>query len=203
MALMVGGPPGVARADVTDDQVLVTVGFDQAYLGLAQFDSDDGPDLDDRNRATLGLYGRLEVAFPEFLSAGAEGAFRWYLTEGDVVVEDERGRLGDANGFLRLFFPLDDETAEYYLMAGAGASFLLEDDLGQDVRVAETLGWNVFARAGVRGELVDGFGGILEVGWVRRQVDGAFEVTDDDGGTRTFDFVTNQMTIVFGWYVAF
>ncbi|HJK95852.1 MAG TPA: hypothetical protein RMF84_01460, partial [Polyangiaceae bacterium LLY-WYZ-14_1] len=197
-------PAGVAQADVTDDRVLATVGFDQAYLGRAQFDGVGGaPVLDDGNRATLGLFGRLEVALPALLSIGAEGAFRWYRTEGDAVIGDDFGRLADANGFLRLFFPLNDGQGEYYLLAGAGASWLVDDGRGQGARVDDALGWNLFARAGVRGELVDGFGGILEVGWVRRQFGEAFERDDGGaGGPQTFGFVTNQLTVVIGWYLA-
>lgn len=209
LALSLARPQG-ARADVHDDVFVASLSFDQGFVGTTQLRGPGEPRAN--GRPTLAGTLRLELLFAGHLALGAEGGWRSWRPGGGTFVDDVRFPLADASGFLRVRFPLDDGTAEYYVLVGGGPSWLLHGDgdaYGPGVTGDAALGWSIFARAGVRAELVPGFGALLELGWVRRQHDAAFDVTPQADRTHradaegSYDLVANQVSVVIGWFVSF
>lgn len=188
-----------ARADVREDVFAVSGTFDLGLFGRLSLPDEVRPKIAPRVGGAL----RVEGLFATHFAVGVEGAVAWTSYVGSEPLGEAAFAIVDSNGFARFRLPLDGGDAEYYLIVGGGASWLPYDDtdpaaLGQAVGVGSTVGWNVFGRLGVRAELVDGVGMLLEVGYRRRQIDAAL-VASDAGGAR-YDYTADQLSIVLGWY---
>jgi len=212
-----GASPPVAEADVGDELFLATILLEQAYFGEILL---SGNDLKMGSNATVGASLRVELLLSEWIGLGVEGSANYFrpgegptLIIGDTpqaVAFEGRHLIAGTNGFLRVRFRLAGGLSEYYFIGGGGPAFMDYDPndpnaYGLRIAGAGDMGWTAYARFGVRGELMPGFGALVEIGWIHREHLGAFEHTSFVAGApvvESFDYVINQMSITLGWYMS-
>lgn len=209
-------PPGRAQADVGDELFQATLLFEQAYLGKIHLEGDD---VVADSKGTFGASLRVEMLLGEWVGLGVEGNAGYFQADGGpiLVVDDTpyamsfegHHLIAGTNGFVRLRFGLANGLAEYYFIGGGGPAVIDYDPndpnaFGNGIAGANGMGWTAYFRFGIRGELVPGFGALVEFGWLHREHQDVFVHTPGIPGApaATFDYVVNQMSITLGWYLS-
>jgi len=213
-----GLAPSAARADVTDELFQASILFEQAYLGNVRLGDHDL--LQPQAPPTLGAALRVELLITKWIGLGVEGSAAYFGVRDAAVVPGARvltpitferhSLIAGTNGFLRLRFGLNNGWGEYYFIGGGGPAFMDHDtndpsQYGPMVSGGSDMGWTAYGRFGMRGELVPGFGALVEIGYIHREHLDAFEFRYTESGSEmvtNLDYISNQLSITIGWYVS-